>query len=256
MFKDYYLRDVIRITGREDYDLFLDFISKHSSFVVKPVGLSFGIGVYRVDISEDTNIDKVFNEILENGVLYQKNYWGKNTSVVLEELIPQHEKLSVFHSSSVNGIRVTTVRVGEQVHICHPWIKVGVGGSFIAAAPQGGLVSGIDPETGVIRTKGYNEKGEAFEVHPTSGTPFIGFQIPEWDSLRKMAVELASKLPDGVNYIGWDFALTDRGWCIMEGNFRGDFEWQLFEQKGMMKEFEELIGWSYGKEFWWQYKEQ
>lgn len=252
MLKPYYLRDVIKINGPDDYDLFRQFVSKHKSFVVKPCALSFAIGVYRVDITDTSDIDRIFNEMVENGRKYQEDYWGKSKSVVVEELIPQHEELSKLHKESVNGIRVTTVRVGETVYIYHPWIKIGVSGEFIASAAQGGLDVGIDPENGLLCTQGYNENGESFDYHPTTGVHFIGYQIPQWNSLLKMAKEVAQKLPKNVNYIGWDFALTNNGWCIMEGNFRGDFMWQMFNQKGLLKEFEEMIGWKYDKEFWWQ----
>lgn len=253
LLKPYYHRDVIRVSTPEDYDAFKAFVQKHTSFVVKPCSLSLAIGVYRVDIQNSAEIKPVFDEMLENGKRYQKEYWGKSTSVVVEELIPQHSALSAIHPQSVNGVRVTTVRVKDQIHIYHPWIKVGVSGDFIASASQGGLDIGIDPVIGVLSTKGFNEKGEAFSAHPTTGVTFIGYQIPKWGELIQLAKEVASKLPESVNYIGWDFALTNDGWCIMEGNFRGDFMWQMFEQKGMLKEFEDLIGWNYGKQFWWQY---
>lgn len=252
LFKEYYHREVIRVTDLGDYEEFCDFVSRHKSFVVKPCGLSFAIGVYRVDITDADDVDRAFHEMIENGKKYQREYWGKSTSVVVEELIPQHEALSLLHKESVNGVRVTTVRVGEKITVYHPWIKIGVSGEFIASASQGGLDVGIDPETGILCTQGFNERGEAFSSHPTTGIQFMGYQIPLWSSLVELAKEIASSLPEDVNYIGWDFALTNDGWCIMEGNFRGDFMWQMIEQKGLLSEFEDLIGWKYDKKFWWE----
>ena len=253
MLKPYYRREVIRINGPEDFETFRDFAAAHKSFVVKPCGLAFAIGVYRVDLKDDDDIETVFHDMLENGKKHkQANWWGKTAAVVVEELIPQHEKLAAIHEASVNGIRLPTVRVNGKVHFYHPWIKTGVSGDFIASATFGGLDAGIDPETGIIRTMGYNENGEGFSAHPTTGVPFVGFQIPMWDSLLEMAEELALSLPEDVNYIGWDFVLRPDGWCIMEGNYEGDFMWQVFEQKGSLHEFEDLIGWKFDKEFWWK----
>ena len=252
LLKPYYFREIIQINGREDYDLFCSFVRRHPSFVVKPCNLSFAIGVYRVDIKEPVEVEREFARILENGLKYKKEYWGKTTSVILEELIPQHDKISSLHSSSVNGIRVTTVRVHDNITIYHPWIKVGVGGDFIASASQGGLDIGIDPVTGILNTRGFNEEGESFSEHPTTGIKFIGFQIPDWTGLVDMAKKIAMDLPSSINYIGWDFALTNNGWCIVEGNYWGDFMWQMFMQKGSLQEFEELIGWKFDKKFWWQ----
>ena len=253
MLRPYYQREVIRVNGPEDFELFRDFVSRHKSFVVKPCDLAFAIGVYRVDITDMAEVDDVFHHMLENGKKHKKeNLWGRTAAVVVEELIQQNEKLASIHQASVNGIRLPTVRVNGKIHFYHPWIKTGVSGDFIASATFGGLDAGIDPVTGIIRTQGFNEAGEAFDAHPTTGVPFVGFQIPEWSSLLSMAEEIASGLPEDVNYIGWDFVLTPNGWVIMEGNFAGDFMWQVFEQKGSLHEFEELIGWKYDKEFWWQ----
>ena len=55
-----------------------------------------------------------------------------------------------------------------------------------------------------------------------------------------------------LGYVGWDFVLSKQGWCIMEGNYSGDFMWQMYRNRGMKKDFEDLIGWKLDKEFWWQ----
>ena len=52
-------------------------------------------------------------------------------------------------------------------------------------------------------------------------------------------------------YVGWDLVLTPQGWCVMEGNYSGEFIFQMINGRGYKKEFEELIGWKYEKEFWW-----
>ena len=88
-------------------------------------------------------------------------------------------------------------------------------------------------------------------AHPDSGSGFAGFKIPRWQELLKLAKECAAKFPQ-FGYIGWDFVLSKEGWCIMEANYSGDFMWQLYRDRGMKKEFEELIGWKLDKEFWWK----
>ena len=46
-----------------------------------------------------------------------------------------------------------------------------------------------------------------------------------------------------------------KGWVIVEGNFYGQSLWQMCFQRGMKKEFEELIGWHMDdNKVWWQYK--
>ena len=251
-FKDYYLREVIQINSDEDYESFASFVSKHPSFVVKPKDMAFGLGVYLVKPEDYSDIRALFDSIRRHGAQNkQEIVWAKSDSIVIEELIDQDPSTAVIHPESVNGIRVTTVRCGNIVHIYHPWFKIGANGQFVTSAVCGTMDACINPETGVVETKGYKEDGEAFECHPNTGIKIVGFQIPRWNELLSIAKEVACSL-DGVNYVGWDFVLTPNGWCIMEANYDGDFMWQMCYGKGMRQEFEKLIGWKMDKDFWWQ----
>ena len=254
LFKDYYHRDVIAVRDKDDWDAFEDFTNKHKSFVVKPNNMSTGVGIRRISIPEGVSSKQVFADIMQeyNGYTGNSPWRKKTTAVIIEELIQQDEALAKLHPGSVNGIRATTVRVGGEVHIYQPWIKVGAQGAFVASAVLGGMDIGINAGTGVLETAGYGELGETYQNHPDTGVKFIGYQIPKWNELVALAKELASGLPPRINYIGWDFVLTPQGWCIMEGNFRGDFMWQLFRQRGMRREFEDLIGWKSTKKYWWE----
>jgi hypothetical protein len=138
-----------------------------------------------------------------------------------------------------------------KLHIYHPWIKVGVGGAFVASAAFNGFDAEIDAETGVVISDGYQENGNVYKVHPDSGITIKGFQIPKWDELIKTVDEIMALLP-GYGYIGWDLVLTPHGWCVMEGNYSGEFIYQLINRRGYKREFEELIGWKYEKESWWE----
>ena len=254
MFKDYYLRDLIDVSGEDDFDKFKDFVQKHPVFVAKPNNMSTGLGVCKIEMPRGVDVKSFYMDLLRKYIGYDGNspFRKTTTKIILEELIEQDPSLSVIHPSSVNGIRATTVRVGKDVHIYQPWIKVGAGGSFVASCVLGGLDIGINPETGMFDTVGYGEVGEVYERHPTTGFKFMGYQLPRWDELVVLAKKLAGQLPESINYVGWDFVLTPKGWCVMEGNYRGDFMWQLFRQRGMRKDFEQLIGWRSTKQFWWQ----
>lgn len=254
LFKQYYMRDVILCSAEKDYPAFREFVSKHTEFVVKPTDMSGGRGVYKTSVigMNEGAIKELFYKLLREGAENRDKYQrGTENSVVLEELIEQDESLAVFNPESVNGVRVPTVTVGGKTVIYQPWLKIGRGGNFLTSAVFGTLDAGINSETGIVDTPGMNETGEVWEKHPDNGLPIIGFQIPKWNDLMKLAKECAAKLPD-FGYVGWDFVLSKRGWCIMEANYSGDFMWQLYRNKGMKKEFEELIGWRLTKEFWWQ----
>ena len=82
--------------------------------------------------------------------------------------------------------------------------------------------AGINVDTGIVETKGITEDDEIYENHPDTGIRIPGFRIPDWDGLKKMAAEVANAFPT-INIIGWDFAWSTKGWCIIEGNEKPEF---------------------------------
>ncbi len=249
----YYRRDAVQIGTQEDFESFCEFAGKHSVFVVKPTDFYFGIGVHKVDINDfNGDLQTAFDSILAEGRAIKERHPSRNSKIVLEELIVQDESMAALHDSSVNAVRATAVRGKDgKVHIYHPWIKVGINGTFVASAAFNGFDAEIDPETGVVISDGYQESGYVYKVHPNSGITIKGFQIPKWDELVKTVEELMEQMPE-YGYVGWDMVLTPKGWCVMEGNYSGEFMFQLINGRGYRKEFEELIGWSPDKEYWWQ----
>lgn len=242
LLKRYFLRDVIKITGIDDLSLFKDFTKKHKDFVVKPNKFCGAVGVYFETI-ENKDAEACFKNILE------KNSYAD--SIIIEELIVQDDALACFHPNSINAIRLTTVRRNNSVYILHPWIKVGANNTFVASAIMGGFDAGVDEKTGIIVTDGYGELGEIYKLHPNSKIKLKGYQIPKWKDLVKLSIKLANLMPTGINYIGWDFVLTPKGWCVMEANFSGDCMWQLYFEKGFLSEYEEVLGVPHSDKFWW-----
>ncbi|MBO4870028.1 MAG: hypothetical protein J5585_09995 [Clostridia bacterium] len=253
LLKPYYKRDVIELHSMEDYDVFADFVRKHEVFVVKPADYSYGIGVHKASLAEyggDAGV--ALQSILGEGRQLQEKHPSRVARMVIEEVITQADSMSALHKESANAIRATAVRDKDgKVRLYHPWVKVGMGGAFIASAVLTGFDAEIDPETGVVITDGFQESGKTFKVHPDSGITIKGFQIPQWDELIVFVNEIMDAMP-GYRYIGWDIVLTPDGWCVMEGNYSGEFIFQMINGRGYKKEFEDLIGWKYDKDFWWE----
>lgn len=253
-FKKEYGRDVILCKSESDYSSFCDFCSKHPEFVVKPTDMGGGRGVHKSSVvgMSQSEMRKYYNSLLREGIENRNRYLkGREQSVVLEELIEQDEEIGVYNTQSIQGVRVNTINLDGKVVIYEPWLKVGRGGNFLTSAVFGTMVAGIDECTGIVNSAGFTESGEIWDRHPDNNIEIKGFRIPKWDKLIELAKECALKMPF-FRYIAWDFALSKNGWCIMEGNYCGDFMWQLFRERGMKKEFEELIGWKLEKQFWWQ----
>lgn len=256
-FKEWYKRDVILLSGEKDFDAYCDFVKKHPTYVVKPTDLLRSRGVYKDSVSDHKDLRAAFLSILEKIEIYSEAYRFRRKArtsedtIILEELIDQDERISAIHPHSVNGIRCNTIYVDGKVHIYRPWLKIGRDGAFTTSAEKGTLVAGIDEKTGVIDTQGFDEALNKYETHPNTGVRLLGFQIPNWKEMTQIVTTLALDMPT-VKFIGWDMALSKNGWCVIEANADGDSMWQLVYERGMKKEFEDLIGWRPAKELWEQ----
>lgn len=251
--KPYYRREVIEVHSMDDLPVFEAFAKRFGEFAVKPSDCSFGIGVHKFSMAGfGRDCAAALASILDEGRALNAKNPSKAGKMVLEELIRQDGAISALHAHSVNAVRATAVRGKDgRIHIYHPWIKVGVGGAFVASAVFDGFVAEIDAETGIVISDGYQENGNVYKVHPDTGITLKGFVVPKWDELLQLVHEIMGALP-GYGYIGWDLVLTPDGWCVMEGNYSGEFMYQLINGRGYKKDFEELIGWKYDKDFWWE----
>lgn len=250
--KDFYKREVVKIREGGNFRDFCGFIKRHKAFVAKPVDLSLGIGVERICADDFDSPKAIFEYLLSQGKVLQKEYahWNANAAVVLEEEIIEDEAIHRFHPYSVNPVRFTTVRLDDHVVAFYPTIRFGITKDFVASASQGAISAGIS-ENGTIITNAITKVGTKYIQHPMTGLKIQGERIPRWNELVEMLTEAAGRFPT-IRYIGWDAVLTPQGWCIMEGNFYGEFTSQIIFGRGLRQEFEDLIGWKPKHDFWWQ----
>ena len=219
-FKNFYFRDVEMIHNEEELEAFS---SRHTTFIIKTVDGSCGQGtriVRKVDLAS----------LL---IQYPQGF-------IAEELIEQDPSLSRFHPKSVNTLRVTTLRLKDGTHIIHPFIRFGRGDSVVDNGGAGGIMCTMDADSGIILAAA-DEHGHHYKTHPDSGLAIVGYRIPRWDEAKVFVKKLAEVIPEN-RYTGWDIALTKNGWCMVEGNARGQFVgWQVPLQKGFRKEIEHYL---------------
>ena len=140
---------------------------------------------------------------------------------IIEEYLIQHHKMSEIYPHSVNTIRVATVSWKdeetdeEHFEIAYASLRIGSGGSNVDNFTTGGMVANIDLSTGKVLTDGVNVEGETFPLHPDTGTPIKGFDIPYF----KEGLDLVRSSGAGIHgYIGWDVAITEHGPVLIEAN--------------------------------------
>lgn len=238
-FKDFYKREMMCLRAHapmtdEERAAFAEFVAGHDRFVVKPTFAAFGKGFRIVSAGDFPSVDEAYEELHAEGV-------------VLEELIVQDERMAALHPQSVNTLRVPTALIrdghcGKSVALFNPTLRVGQGGSIVDNTSAGGLSCLIDPDTGVLTTDAADKLGRRCYAHPDTGVVFRGFQIPEWDQVKRIVTEAALMMPDD-HYIGWDLALcAGKGWCMVEANSNAQMSgMQFVPQKGRRQELEALI---------------
>ncbi len=231
VFGKYYGRDVCGVKSVRDINKLKEFVVKHNRFILKPLTGTCGKGIRIIEISPSDD-EKIKQLITENCTRSSEGF-------IVEELVVQTPEIAQFHSSSLNTIRLATVKFNEGVEVIAAFFRTGRGGNIVDNAGAGGVFGTIDLETGMVDAVG-DEYGNNYVTHPDSGISMVGFKIPKWEEAVAMAKELAM-IVKGNRYAGWDLALTENGWVMIEGNARGQFVWQMPRQKGFLKEANDIL---------------
>lgn len=226
LLKQYFKRDCIAAYSENERDDFLQFVSRNTRFIYKPMYLQCGRGIQIID-TKNVDSNQLFSDLIKDGAF------------MAEELIQQSKEMSQLHSESVNTVRMITIRCKDGVHIFNPILRMGRGDTVVDNAGSGGILAYIDSDSGIVVSKGTEEGLGCYIFHPDTHVVIPGFQIPAWDEAVQLAKEVAMKIPDAT-YIGWDFAHTDNGWVIIEANGDGQFL-ETKECRGGRRKFEMLM---------------
>ena len=207
-------------------DAFPPFARRFPRLFIKPNDDWGGASARTADLTEYDSAEQLLRELLEQ----------YPDGCIAEERMANAEPFRSLHPASLNTVRMPTVLLPSGVKVVHPFARIGCGGAVVDNAAAGGIIGCIDVNTGRIFAA-CDEKGTRYDVHPDTGVPLIGFQIPAWDEACAFAGEIARQI-NGLHYCGWDIAYTERGWVLIEGNAEGQFVWQMAEQAGCRDEFE------------------
>lgn len=210
IFKKYYRREIILVNDFSDYEKYIDFISRHKTFMLKPVEGTIGVGIYKRNVENPAYIKgEFFNAIKYNGC-------------VIEECINQKEEFSAFNKSSVNTIRVVTGINNGEIKPIYAMLRTGRAGSIIDNASQNGIAAAVNPLTGTVVSDGYTKNREHYECHPDSGVKFNGYQFSNWNELLLQLTEMHNMIKEFA-VVGWDVTLTNNGWTVIEINSKPRF---------------------------------
>lgn len=210
-YKEFYRREAISVNLPSESEKLKDFANHYGNFILKPLNMSQGRGICFWG-KEMKDADAALQLIIDSNV----------GEVMSEEIIQQDPEMEAFHPTSVNTIRYVVDYHKNGVDRLFAFIRIGVGDSKVDNTSAGGICAAIDLETGVVVSKGLRRNGEQFICHPNSGKQIIGTQIPKWKELNEMIEKLRPQ-NSPVHLVGWDLALSQKGWCIVEGNWGPSF---------------------------------
>ena len=221
-FLPYFKREVIEIKEEKDRKTFFDFVSKHKHIVIKPVDGIQGKGVKVIYVKSEEEKEKTFSEIISVG------------SCIVEEFIQQVSQMAAFHPQSLNTIRYVTFYHQGKLHKICAVIRMGRNNNCVDNACAGGIYAPIDLERGVVWDYGRTHMMEEYLFHPDTGVQILGAHIPKWDELNKIIEEVVKVVPEQ-KQVGWDFALTEKGWVIVEANYNPGIQ-RLIHRHGLICE--------------------
>ncbi len=232
-FDQFINRDWIFITN-ESFTEFEDFIKNKQYVVAKPTDGTCGKGIEIIDLN-----------LWEKNKLF--NYLINNKITLLEEKILQDDKVNEVYPNSINTIRIITLcnKKNEKSTVFAAYFRIGNNNKIVDNFNSGGMVVPINVEDGKIIYPALDKDGNLYKSHPLTNKNIVGYTIPKWNEVKKLAKELA-QMETKVGIVGWDIAITKDGLDVVEGNeFPGHDIYQLPPHRtnnvGMLPRFEEAI---------------
>jgi hypothetical protein len=167
-----------------------------SEVVVKPArGTSGGHGVTFFDLAALT-------AFLQTNQKHHSDW-------IIQRPVIQHEVMSALHPSSVNTMRIVTIRTSAEVSVVQVFLRIGIGRSRVDNLSSGNIAVGVEDD-GRLRKPGYDFALRRCPTHPDHGYAFDSFVIPSFQEARQACIGLHKGIPD-VDLISWDVAIDHRG---------------------------------------------
>lgn len=226
------------LLGRETIDLrdvddatLGAFLARHPKVITKQVDGQGGGGITVREVAPDTDAAAFRAEVMAAG------------QSVVDEFITQHPRMSEVYPGSVNTVRlITFLRPDGEVRLLAAVLRIGNGGSIDNFA-SGGMYTMLDAE-GRALYPGVDKNSNVYDVHPVTGVPIVGFEVPKYDEVVALAESLARRTPEAP-YVGWDLAITESGPVVIEGNHNSS----VFQPKpsasgvrtGLLKTYQDAV---------------
>ncbi|WP_457936064.1 sugar-transfer associated ATP-grasp domain-containing protein [Mesorhizobium sp. 10J20-29] len=143
--------------------------------------------------------------------------------IIIQEVLANHTEMGSCGSALSTCRIITILNEDDEPEVVEGrWRMARDPSAIVDNIYAGGVLwSCKDYETGEIAlgmTKDSATEQKVAIAHHDDGRHIVGTRIPFWPELSTLAIE-AHKTLNGILYVGWDVAMTNRGPVIVEMNF-------------------------------------
>lgn len=209
--------------------------------VFKPSAGTHGDGFYCLEYRDDrywVNGEVSSDQQIATLVQNQKSFY------VVTSYIEMHPQLKAIYPKSVNSIRMMLInRHGYDPKIMQTYMRIGSSMTgYTDNVGYGGIAAMIDTETGRL----YDPESLKDHIyypcptHPDTGVEISGIVVPHWDMICEKVKEICKLMPE-LEYLGFDVAVTEEGFNVMEINIHQDLHKVALHSDEIREYFRERI---------------
>ena len=152
---------------------------------------------------------------------------GHPDEVLVQQLIHLHAAFEPISWQGIPDIRVILYRNQPAMAMLRLPTQMSGGRANLH---QGGIGTGIDLATGLTHHAVLCNR--AVQLHPDTGVPVVGRQVPHWEQILEMSRRVAEAV--GLGYIGVDIIVDAReGPMLLEANARPGLAIQIANAQGL-----------------------
>lgn len=215
-------------------------------YLFKPTRGFLGAGIRRIELKDDRLIDDSGEEVEIKKFL--DSLLQQRAQFILQKYLLPHPKLRpIMPRGNLGTARILTINTDGEARVFMACFKIPTGDNAadnFDSGRTGNLVGLVDIDSGrLVNAVGPDPDSfgliDEILIHPDSGEPLPGFEIPCWQELLDTALKGARAFSE-LGTVGWDIALTKDGPCLIEGNGRYGCE-QIVVHRGQKAEFESVL---------------
>ena len=244
-----YYYDIIKMSGETcikalqdipegfepSFDGIFKLLRQEKLLALKPSSGTHGDGFYRMEYADGKYLING-KEMTEDEIVGMIS--GFKSVYVITEYLFMHHELKKIYPNAVNTIRVAVVNQSAyEPKIMQTYMRIGSSKSgFTDNVGYGGICAKIDIATGryYCPQQIHDHVFTPCPKHPDTGVEIEGI-VPNWDYMCEGVLNICRFMPE-LEYLGFDIAITDDGFKIIEINIRQDLH-KVAEHSPEFKQF-------------------